>query len=466
MNLQGNGSNHNKRPNLNDDNESFIKFRQDSDYERITGQSPSAGSFETSQDDTERSKKLQEAIDMENSSAYEDLDDFIYRQNKKRTKTSGRHHHHRHRSPSVLSPGHKRKTTSKPHKHKHHFHRHHHRRKRMKAWKKVIIGILAGILAVIIGLFAAFFIMVNIGKSALLDKTGLNIAAPDSAQVQENGNYLLYKGQRYKYNDNITTILCMGIDKESFSSDSDDIGTGGDADTLFLLAMDLESGNAKIITISRDTMAEIGVYSPNGSYIGTRKSQICLAYAYGDGKETSCHNQLVAVRQLFYNLPINSYISLDMDGIGPINDSVGGVDVISPETIKPFKEGEKYSLYGSMATQFVRTRTHATIDGNSLRMQRQKAYLESFASKVLTMTKEKITTPLDVFNTASPYVCTNIDAPKVSYFTTTMLQASFKGFEIENVPGELKDGGKYAEFYVDEEKFFELFLNTYYKPVN
>ena len=76
-------------------------------------------------EENERASKLQEAIDKENSSAYEDLDDFIYRQNKKRTRTSGRHHHHRRRSPSKLSPGHKASSIKKNHKHKHHFHKHH-----------------------------------------------------------------------------------------------------------------------------------------------------------------------------------------------------------------------------------------------------------------------------------------------------------------------------------------------------
>ena len=109
MSLQGNGNNHNYRPNLNDENDSFLKFNDSEQYAQITGQNPTSieqdGTVEFGAAEDERKKKLQEAIESENSSAYEDLDDFIYRQNKRRARTSGHRHHHHHISPSVLSPG-------------------------------------------------------------------------------------------------------------------------------------------------------------------------------------------------------------------------------------------------------------------------------------------------------------------------------------------------------------------------
>jgi LCP family protein required for cell wall assembly len=336
----------------------------------------------------------------------------------------------------------------------------------MKRWQKIIIGILPSLIALVVAAIIAFIVMVNMGRAALLDKTGLNINPPKQATVEDSGNYIVYKGQKYKYNDNMTSILCMGIDKDSLGSIDGQVGTGGDADSIFLLTMDLETGESTIVNISRDTMAEIGVYAVNGTYVGTKKAQLALAYAYGDGKETSCHNEIVAVRQIFYNLPINSYLSLDLDGIGPINDSIGGVTVVSPETIGDFKAGETYELFGSMATYFVRNRSHATIEGNNLRMQRQKTYLDSFASSLLAKTKENLTAPLGVFDSASPYICTDLNASKVSYLATQAIQSKFKGFEIRTVPGEIKKGKKYAEFYIDEDKFLEMFLDIFYKPVS
>ncbi|MBQ5346780.1 MAG: hypothetical protein IIU39_01835, partial [Ruminococcus sp.] len=302
MSLQDKENNHNHNPmGKPEDVDAFLQFQQ-SDYENITGMKPEQSAEQL--DEADRASKLQEAIEKENSSAYEDLDDFIYRQNKKRTRTSGKHHHHRRRSPSKLSPGHRASKIKSKHKHKHHFHRHHHRR-RFKRWQKVCLSIVCVLLALIIIGTGMLVLMINMGKKSLLDKGGMNIDAPKNAEVIDNGNYIYYKGYKYRYNDNITSILCMGIDKDTLNKVGGTVGTGGDADSIFVIAYDLSSGKSKLINISRDTMAEIGIYSTNGAYIGEKKAQIALAYAYGDGRETSCHNELVAVRQLLYNIPIN-----------------------------------------------------------------------------------------------------------------------------------------------------------------
>ncbi len=464
MSLQGREGNHNNNPLDKDESNAFLDF-QNSDFEKITGLKPEqvAKSDDSEIIDAERAHKLQEAIDQENSSAYEDLDDFVYRQNKKRARTSGKRHHHRHRSPSKLSPGHKGSKIRKNHKHKHHFHKHH--RRRMKRWQKIAVGIIAALLALIVVAISLLVLMINSGKNSLLDKEGLNIDAPKNAKTVDNGEYIIYKGNKYKYNDNITSILCMGIDKDTLNKVDGEVGAGGDADSIFIIALDLSTGKSKLINISRDTMTDIGIYSTDGSYIGERKAQLALAYAYGNGKETSCHNELVAVRQLLYNIPINSYLALEMQGIGEINDAMGGVKVVSPETIGEFKKGKSYTLRGSMAQSFVRSRSHATVQGNSLRMERQKSYIESFSSSLFNKTKSDIMSPLNIYNVASKYICTDIDANKVSYFSYTAVRGGYNGFEIKTVPGKTKAGKKYAEFYVDEDKCFEMFLDVYYTKV-
>ncbi len=459
MSTQGNENNHNHKGFSEDD--SFLNFGG-VDSSRITGVSAEELKNHDEAENEERATKLKEAIEKENSSAYDDLDDFVYRQNKRRTRTSGRRHHHRHRSPSMLSPGHKGSKIKKKHRHKHHFHKHHHR-KRMKRWQKVCIGFLLVILALLVSAASIIVIMINMGKGSLVDKTGMNINPPDSAEVVDNGNYIYYKGNKYKYNENITSILCMGIDKDTLNDVGGDIGTGGDADSIFVITLDLSNGKTKLLNISRDTMTDIAIYSPSGSYVGDKKAQLALAYAYGDGRDTSCHNVLVSVRELLYNVPINSYLSLNTEGIGAINDAIGGVTVVSPETIGKFKKGETYTLMGSMAQLFVISRSHATPKGNSLRMERQRAYLESFGSTLKTKTKSDLMTPIRIFNEASPYICTNIDANKVSFLAYNALRGNYKGFDIVNIPGKVKAGKKYAEFYIDEKKCLELFLDVDYK---
>lgn len=460
---------------MGDEGDSFLKFHDSEEYARITGQNPTSveqdGSVEFGSED-ERKKKLQEAIDRENSSAYEDLDDFVYRQNKRRAKTSGHRHHHRHISPSVLSPGRARrksKKSNKKHRHRHHYHKHH-RKKRLKKWQRISLGIIIALVSIILIMVIAIALMYFSGRNALLDQGGLNIDVPDYAETTDNGQYITYKGHKYQYNDKITNILCMGSDRDAeitrVTETGEDYATGGQADSLFVMSMNVESGDINMVNISRETMAEVNLYTSSGKAAGSRNEQICLAYAYGDGEETSCQNELVAVRRLFYNLPINFYMSLNIDGIAPINDSVGGVLVKSPETVAEFVEGENYKLQGTLAQSFVRARNHATVDGNNKRMQRQKIYLDAFSQNVFTKTRSNLTYPLTVYNAAEPFVTTNIGLNEVAYFSVTALRGGFGGLNIKNVPGQVKEGEKYAEFYVNEKKFFEMFLDLYYTRVD
>ena len=144
---------------------------------------------------------------------------------------------------------------------------------------------------------------------------------------------------------------------------------------------------------------------------------------------------------------------------------MGGVTVTSPETIAEFKQGETYTLMGSLAQSFVRSRSHEGFDGNSKRMERQKEYLNSFALNVMAKTRSDLTTPLNIYNTAKPYITTDIDLNKVTFFAVTALRGGMNELNMENVPGEVKEGKDFAEFYVNEKEFFELFLKLYYTEV-
>lgn len=454
MSLPSNGRNHNQRPVFEKDNNDVVLagLEQTATYNDENGTVPDGVNPKKGvdfADSVDYDSVNPETGINSHASAYDDLDDYVYRQTKKRHRS--RHHHHRSSSAPLLF----RKKSSK----------HHRSRKRLKKWQKVSLGIISGILALIILAVGSLVYLNIMGRQELTNNENLTIDVPDQAEGYDNGMYITYKGVQYKYNENVTSVLCMGIDRETFGNIDGNVGTGGNADAIFMITIDLETGETNLINISRETMTDIGIYSVAGRYIETVKAQLCLAYAYGDGAQTSCRNQLVAVKKLFYNIPINTYLSLDLQGIGAINDTMGGITVVSPETIDSFVAGETYNLRGSLAQSFVRARSHATIEGNNLRMQRQKIYLESFANKLLNETKKDLSAPINLFNASKPYVCTNLDASRITYLAINAIRGGYDQFEIKTVPGKVKEGKKYAEFYVDEDEFFEMFLSVYYKPV-
>ena len=356
----------------------------------------------------------------------------------------------------------KRKGKKSPHK------------KKMKRWKKVLITIMSVILSLLIICLGAFGIMYSLGRSSLLDTSSMKLTPPDKdTQVIDNGNYILYNGHTYRYKDTMTSILFMGIDKEELGTVNDVVGTGGQSDALYLVAIDTENGLTNTFQISRSTMVDINLYNTDGDFLSTENAQICLSYAYGDGKETSAENTITSVRRMFYGLPVaQSYLALDIEGITALNDSIGGVTVASPVDLKnsdgsyKFKQGESYNLMGDLAESFVRSRDLSKLDSNTNRMARQKTYLDAFIAKTVDMTKESITTPITLYNTASPYMVTDISASKVSYLAVDLLRKGITSASIQRVPGKDKEGELYSEYHINNKKFFKMLVDTFYIQVD
>lgn len=344
-------------------------------------------------------------------------------------------------------------------------------RKKMSTGKKVLLTILLTILGLLVAAAVTLVIMINMGKSSLLDgnDTGLTVTAPASAQI--DGDYVTYKGHKYQRNKNISNTLLMGIDKRNENNKNEVYGQGGQADAIFLLALDTQTGKGTIFGVSRDTMADINVYDTNGTFVRTEKMQICLAYGYGNGGEESCKNMAVAVSRLFYGMPINSYASIDMDGISVLNDAIGGVTVTVPDDLSKYDpaltKGSTVTLQGEQAEVYVRSRdTSVGADSNTYRLQRQQEYIKSYIPQAISKTKQDISTPINIFNSVQEYTNTNIDVPKVSYLASEFVQNGFSTDQMLTVPGEARMGSKYAEYYVNNEEFYEMILSVFYTRVD
>ncbi len=350
-------------------------------------------------------------------------------------------------------------------------------RKRKKPWYKKLLVILSIVLAALIVLLmiavGVFFILKETGVSQL---TGgeVNMTAPvienAGVSVDNSKNTITYNGTTYAYNDNMTSILCIGVDKrDGLGLEDEMVGTGGQADALYLIALDTATGETDVIGISRDIYSDIGVYSTDGVYTGTEKAQLCLAFAYGDGKDTSCRNTVNAVKRLFYNLPINSYFALELGAIAELNDAVGGVTVTLVDNylyhsmgLPP--AGSTVTLYGDEARAFLQYREVSELNSSVDRMNRQLQYLEGFGKKAIEMTKQDLTTPVTLFNIVTDYSVTNLNASKISALGYTVVTSGAE-VEFKKVPGEVVHNGEYAEYVVDEQGMLELILDVYYEPV-
>lgn len=345
----------------------------------------------------------------------------------------------------------------------HRRHRHRKKKRRMPRAAKVILTLLCLILVVSVALSGAFFALRTAGKNDL---------AADASEVTL-GTTVEYNGHTYLYNENVVTFAFLGVDKESFGLQGSDVGTGGQADTDMLLVLDLSAGRATLLSIPRETMVDVDVYSTDGAFVGTKQMQLCLAYAYGDGRHTSCDNTLTSIRRLLYQIPVEKYFALDLSGIGPINDAVGGVTVTSLYDFPQdgVSKGDTVTIRGDFAETYVRSRSSDSVDSSLDRLERQKQYLQAFAQQLAPAVLSDFSVISSLYNTAAQYSTTNIDLSDVTYLAATLLARGVDSFETADVPGEMgavptdTPGVVNAAFYPDETGLYELVLDLFYTRI-
>lgn len=327
------------------------------------------------------------------------------------------------------------------------------------------------ILAIIILLLACLaMIAVGLMLKGRLDMTSskeVEMKAPVNLQIasENNGKTVNYNGATYYLNEEITNILCIGVDKDSLEQQNQ-IGYGGQADSLFLAVLDAKNKKMSIIGISRDSMVGVDIYDTDGNYVETKEEQLCLSYAYGDGLNTSCENTVASVSRLLYGIPVHGYVAIDMDSIGAMTELVGGVTIDPGEDRKYFDfsnvEGNLVHLNGREAEVFVRFRDTAALESNNDRIRRQKTFLLAFANQVLSKTKKDITTPVKLYQEVSDEVVTNLSISDISYLASKAIECDISLDNMTVIQGEIVSDGNYAAFYPDETALYELILETYY----
>ncbi len=340
-------------------------------------------------------------------------------------------------------------------------------KKKNKKNRSVIKTILTVILLIFILLAAALTVSWFKGRSAAkseatLDSDAVVLEDEPAPVITNSGEVITYKGTTYSYNSNIVTFAFIGIDKATMGLDNGIVGTGGQSDTIAILAYDVSTGGSKIIVVPRETMVDVSTFDINGCYLDIKKMQICLAYAYGDGAKTSCENALSSISRLLFGMKINHYIALDLEGLVAVNDAVGGVDVTCLETIGQFKEGERITLLGQMADQYVRDRRKDIVDADTFRRARQKQYIESFVSKTMGLIKKDFTLVPSLWTKASDYMVTDLTVNDATYLASVALSRSFTLGEFKTVPGTYAMGKDFVEYTPDTDALFELILDTFY----
>lgn len=323
----------------------------------------------------------------------------------------------------------------------------------------ILLGATAGVLLAMKTAGRADF-------DSLREEHTVSINSPDGDSYEDgllDESSLRYNGKIYRYNDSLSSMLVVGVDREELGSTEGVLASGGQADAIYLFVLDESSKRVSIIPIDRNTMTEIENFDASGDSIGFSRTHIAYSYAYGDGKDESCKLVCQAVSDLLYGVPIHAYFSISLSAIPDINDAVGGVTVSLTEDMKHigerFVKGARVTLLGEEATLFLRSRMSVGDGSNTSRIERQKRYVQAFISSATSAFFRDLSLPLKILGQISKKSYTNLNANMVVYLASV---AGDFNFVFKSIPGSTNYDSAFPEFFPDSDALFEMVLDVFY----
>ena len=89
----------------------------------------------------------------------------------------------------------------------------------MKTWKKVLLSIGCTLLGLIILTVGTVAYLIYQGGNELFN-TDIHVTAPQGIETEENGKYVVYNGETYQFNEKVTNVLCIGVDKRNLDENN------------------------------------------------------------------------------------------------------------------------------------------------------------------------------------------------------------------------------------------------------
>ncbi len=325
---------------------------------------------------------------------------------------------------------------------------------------------MAGLLLV---LGAALAVILFVGLQVQKSQETASAMVPSEGAVLSGKwkeGVIEYQGKSYKYNTAMETYLFLVIDKEGEVEAVSEGIDGGQSDAIFLIAINNDTQEISVIGIHHNTMTEVDRYSTEGKYLETLVMQICLQHGYGDGADISCSRSVKAVSNLFNELPIAGYLSLNMGGIRILNDCVGGVSLEILESISSgdvsLKKGDHVTLNSDEAYSYVQHRNLDAVDSASMRLERQMQYIVALFAQARAYMNGSVFKAVDIFESAESYICTNIAYNKLADW---FMHYSFDEANMYSLKGRTVKEAQWEEFYADEDALNELILKVFYTAI-
>lgn len=228
--------------------------------------------------------------------------------------------------------------------------------KKMSTSKKVLLTLLGTLLAIIL-------VIVGVGAKMYHD---VKSTADDAYETVKR------EGSADKRQANLSqqepfSILLLGVDTGALGRTEQ-----GRSDTMMVATVNPSTDQSLLVSLPRDTYTEIVGHNT--------QDKMNHAYAFGGAAMS-----MDTVENLL-DIPINHYITINMQGIESLVDAVGGIEVNNPFEFTyegtTFSKGQQ-QLDGDLALKYSRMR-YDDPNGDYGRQERQRQIITGVAKKVLS----------------------------------------------------------------------------------
>ena len=351
--------------------------------------------------------------------------------------------------------------------------------KKKKSRLKIAAAVVLGtILLIVAGAGLGFLYLRFQGERSLKSQVQImdanmenreNTSEDSISEEEQEGFYITYDGKQYQYNSDVINILCLGIDKDIPIEEKRETGSEGLADVVILASIDTKEDTLKFLAVPRETIVPVKLIDTKGNFVRTENEQITLQYAYGKTAEKSCELMIDTVSNLLFQLPIQRYCAINFQALPALNDAIGGVDLVSIETVHwwngSFYEGQQMHLEGQAALDYVRQRDETIPKSSMGRLERQKQYITCYLEQAKEAVGKDLTLPVKMFQSLTENMCTDVTVADITYLVPELLNMEINLENISMVPGETITGGEHEEYHVDADALKQLVIQMFYKEV-
>ncbi len=235
----------------------------------------------------------------------------------------------------------------------------------MRTWQKVIIGIM-GVFTVMVAAATAYGLKVYFDANSTFD----SIVEKVDRKTKKRETVVNIDNQE------AFSVLLLGVDTGALGRTEQ-----GRSDTMMVVTVNPQKKKSTIVSLDRDIYTKIVGH-------GTM-DKLNHAYAFG-GVEMA----MDSVENLL-DIPIDHYVTINMQGMSDLIDAVGGIDVHNQYHFEldgvELQKDTDYHLDGTMGLSYARYRKYdpdtgmGDPEGDIGRQKRQREVIDKIVKKVLSL---------------------------------------------------------------------------------